>query len=658
MIILRKIIYEDFSDFKPSEFPYDHEHSALGEYHHNMPKGYRGNFYDPISLHQWRGLGGSWLITEAFGKYYLEQNRGDFATGHFADVSAILVHNKMLYAGYDASFYMTLLEANKPCGLTFNYIHNRIYDAVVFDGTKVKVYHKNQENETVYFEQDLRMESLDEYKISFKLDDKFVLYVDDKMICQCDIKFIPSRVAFIGKSPARFRCLSVLMSEQEYQCHLANEQKELERVNAKKAEYAPIELIKKISLNGSGAGRQFRFGYLEDGRPVMLFAQHQKRMYRDAFARLSCLTAFDMDGNMLWQIGKPNREENGPISCDLPFQIVDINNDGKMEVIFAFDFHVYIASLADGKILSQMKTPYVKGDELVGDYPYDYLNPDGMRVADFEGLGYKGDFILKDRYKNVWAYRASDFKLLWRYHHKNTGHFPYIYDFDNDGKDEMLVGYDMVKDGNILWSLPINSDHTDEIIYAASKENGIKHLYLASGNEGFNIVNTDGTFYKMNTVGHAQRISVAPYRGLNELDCAVTSFWGADMIVYLFDGDGNLISQREMQGNGNLVSPVMYDGCHTLILTNTSPSLGGLLDGNLDTVVDFPDDGHPTLATEVVDIDGDGVDEILTFDLDSLWIYKASKYITGPVYPKYPDNVFSNYRGEYLLKYNSKSKKD
>lgn len=52
-------------------------------------------------------------------------------------------------------------------------------------------------------------------------------------------------------------------------------------------------------------------------------------MYRDSFARLSCLTAFDIDGNILWQIGRPNKEENGPISCDLPFQIADINNDGK-----------------------------------------------------------------------------------------------------------------------------------------------------------------------------------------------------------------------------------------------------------------------------------------------------------------------------------------
>lgn len=41
---MHNIILEDFSDFKPSEFPYDHEHSALGEYHHLMPKGYRGIF--------------------------------------------------------------------------------------------------------------------------------------------------------------------------------------------------------------------------------------------------------------------------------------------------------------------------------------------------------------------------------------------------------------------------------------------------------------------------------------------------------------------------------------------------------------------------------------------------------------------------------------
>lgn len=646
------IIHEDFTDFSQQEFPYDKEHSALGEYHYIKHKGYTGSFYDPISLHKWRGLGGSWLFTNSFGKYYLEQNRGDFADGHFKDVSTILTHKEVLYAKYDLSFYMTLLETNKPCGICFNYIHNRLYDALTFDGTYLYLYHKDQDKITYYLMQEFKMESLEEYFIEFKWNDTFDLYLNGKLIFKTKIDFIKSKVSFIGKSPARFRELNLSMTEENYNIHLHGKQLELEMSLKKEEKYPKIELIHKIDLKGHGSGRQLRISYL-DGRPVFLFAQHQKRMYRDAFARLSCLTLFDYDGNILWRIGTSNKEENGPISCDLPFQIADINNDGKEEVIFSMDFYVYILDLKTGKVLSKMKTPYVKNDSLVGDYPYDYLNPDGMRVADFEGLGYKGDFILKDRYNNVWAYRASDFKLLFRYNHKNTGHFPYIYDFNNDGYDEMFVGYDMTQNGKVLWSLDMNSDHTDEIICASYKKGEEKRLYLASGNEGFNIVNLDGTIFKHNNVGHAQRISLAPYRGKNSLDVCVTSFWGADMIVYLFDGEGNKLCEKELESNGNLVSPVLYDGIHTLILTNASSTDGGLLDDTLDRVVKFPFDNHPTLTAEVYDIDKDGVDEILTFDMDYLYIYKASKYKTGPIYHKYPDNSFSNYRGEYLLKYDS-----
>ena len=58
---------------------------------------------------------------------------------------------------------------------------------------------------------------------------------------------------------------------------------------------------------------------------------------------------------------------------------------------------------------------------------------------------------------------------------------------------------------------------------------------------------------------------------------------------------------------------------------------------------------HPNLSCEVYDIDSDGIDEILCWDLESLWIYKASEF-TKPkkTYKKYPD-MFSNYRGEYLI---------
>lgn len=650
--MMKRIINEDFSDFPLEEFPFDKDHSALGEYHYYLPKGYTGNFYDPISLHQWRNLGGSWMVTEEDGKYYMEQNRGDNTSGHFKDVSAILVHKEELYSTYELEVEIRLFETKNECGVCFNYIHNRHYHALVLDGTYIKLIRKNDSIKEVLWEMPYSVNSFKTSKLSLKFGTNLAIYLDDDLLTTRDIPFISkTKVALIGKSACRFSNLFLDMTDDNYKIQILKKDEEEKRLAKKQANYANIEVIKKINLAHFGSGRQLRIGRLSDGRVVFILAQHQKRMYRDAFARLSSLTAFDINGQVLWQVGHPhNVVENTLISCDLPFQIADVNGDGIDEVIYARDFYVYIAALETGAILAKMETPRVKDDPLFKDYPYDNLNPDGLRVADFEGVGYKGNFILKDRYHNVFVYRASDFKLLWRYNHKNTGHFPYIYDFNQDGKDEMLVGYDMVSsDGKILWSLPINSDHTDEIIFAKTN-NDEARFYLASGNEGFNIVNSDGTIFKHNDVGHAQRISISSYdKTKDDLQVAVTSFWGADHLVYLFDSFGNKLKEKELLGNGNLVSPVAYDGENELILMNTSKD-GGLFDANLDPVVLFPCDGHPEICSEVYDIDGDGVDEIITWDLKEMWIYKASMFKVGTDYEKYPDDGFSNYRGEFLIK--------
>ena len=65
------LIKEDFTDLDLNEFPYDRGHTALGEYHYLKQPGKYGNWYDPISLHQWRSLDGSWLVTSQNGKRYL-----------------------------------------------------------------------------------------------------------------------------------------------------------------------------------------------------------------------------------------------------------------------------------------------------------------------------------------------------------------------------------------------------------------------------------------------------------------------------------------------------------------------------------------------------------------------------------------------------------
>lgn len=649
---MRHYLYqEDFTDFELGEFPYDKGHSALGEYHYIKPYGYTGNWYDPISLHQWRSLDGSWLITSDGDKRYLEQNRGDNCSGHFSSVSAILVLKENIYAAYTMSFNIRLFSLQKPCGMVFNYISSRDYCSVSINNNRIEVYQRKQEEVKILGSYFYDFDDLTDYKLEVHVtDDKVIVRLEDKEIIQVENGFIASKCGVIGKCACRFSSIMVYQSDEEYKSHLIAKEKYLEVLKNKRSEYSKLEVIYLINLKNFGSGRQLRIANC-DGEIIFVIAQHQKRMIRDSFAHLSCLTCFNLLGDVLWQIGEPNNsDDNTLISCDLPFQIADINNDGKLEVIYSMDFEVRIIDAYTGKLIKKMPTPVVSKDPLVGDYPYHRLNVDAIRVADFRGLGYKGDFIIKDRYKNVWAY-TNDFELFWRYNHKNTGHFPFIYDFNNDGKDEMYVGYDYVSsDGEIIWSLPINSDHTDEILYLKTSEDREKRLYLASGNEGFNIVNMDGTIYKSIPVGHAQRISMADYNPYSKgLDICVTSFWGADGIIYMFDYDGNLQKTREMLGNGNVITPVNYDGKHTLILANSS-SCGGLLDYELDTVVEFPDDGHPTLCCEVYDVDGDGVDEIICFDQYQMWIYKASKYVTGNEYEKYDDNAFSNYRGEFLIK--------
>lgn len=648
---MKILFHEDFKDLELAEFPYDRGHTALGEYHYLKQKGTYGNWFDPISLHQWRSMDGSWLVTSRNSKRYLEQNRGDNSTGAFKNVYCCLVHKERLYAAFELEFNLRLFELKEYCGMAFSYITSRNYYAIAMNGKRISLYRRYQEDFTEFCGMDLEFDDLKTYNIRIALDsNETIVYLDGIKILQTkSLLKLGASIACVAKSACRYSDIIVSMQDEEYQLHLKSKQLEEKRISEKRAIYPKLKCIHKIDLKNFGTGRQLRIAMV-NGKPIYAMAQHQKRMIRDSFARLSCLTVFDENGIILWQAGEANNDiDHTLISCDLPFQVADINNDGILEIIYSMDFEVIIADLCSGKVISRMPTPIVANDEKVKNEPFYRLNVDAIRVADFEGLGYKGNFIIKDRYQNVWAYNHN-MELMWRYNHKNTGHFPYIYDFDHDGKDEMFVGYDLIDhDGTMLFSLPMNSDHTDEIIYARLHPDHPKRLILASGNEGMNIVNLDGTIFKHNEIGHAQRISVAKYiNNMDGLQICATAFWGSDGIVCMYDCDGNLLSEMEQKSNGNVITPVNYDGEHILILLHSGDD-GGLMDGTLDKVVLFPKDGHPTLCCEVYDIDDDGIDEILCWNQNEMWIYKAERFSSPTLYEKYPDEGFSNYRGEYLL---------
>ena len=69
------LVQEDFRDFPIGEFPYDRDHSAMGEYQYIPDTGRSGRWYDPVCNHTYNGTGPSWIITEQDGIHSTESMR-------------------------------------------------------------------------------------------------------------------------------------------------------------------------------------------------------------------------------------------------------------------------------------------------------------------------------------------------------------------------------------------------------------------------------------------------------------------------------------------------------------------------------------------------------------------------------------------------------
>ena len=79
--MVKTVADENFSDFPLGAFPYDKEHSAMGEYHYYPEEGYKGNWLDPIT--NWNYKGPTWLVTSPFmsNVHVMEQMRVQYDAG-------------------------------------------------------------------------------------------------------------------------------------------------------------------------------------------------------------------------------------------------------------------------------------------------------------------------------------------------------------------------------------------------------------------------------------------------------------------------------------------------------------------------------------------------------------------------------------------------
>lgn len=654
---------ENFRDFAIGEFPYDAEHTATGEYHYIVEKGYRGNWVDQVCNYSYNGTGPSWIITELDGNHYMEAMRIEKNRPH--RMFPTLETGEHLWRNYRMTAKLQRLSQKGMAGIAF--CMNNSIDTLVFllrDKDKAELHYRHKEEIIVLAETRFLHDCDTLYTMSVDCNGKTVdCFVDGKQVLQVETELAErgGKIGITADCPTRFTDVSAKASEAEWEALSERKRLACEREQAEILSHPKMKLWKKIDLKDFGTSRQIRFGHLTGTEQwYVVLAQMQKRVSRDAYGFISCLTAIDLEGNILWQLGEAsgNSRMLGKVSADMPFQVYDIDGDGRDEVIVGRNFEIQILDGATGKIKKAVKTPFSDEEDsrIIGvpfnTYAFERINPDGIRICNFRGKKKPADILIKDRYSRVYAL-DEELNLLWKYcSDKNTGHCPLPADINGDGRDEVLVGYNMLDaDGRKLWTYPITEDHTDEIVMGKFRGDGKGYFACVSGTQGFFIGDFQGNIVARDRIGHAQRVSVANYcRDRKGFEIAVTNFWGHQGVIYLYDADGQPIWEMENEMNGNLITPVNWDGTGVeMILTNADPKKGGLLTGEGIRGVEFPDDGHPTLCCEAMDLFGDEREELVCWDYQSMYIYTQEDNPRPQNYHpvKFPSYNASNYRGEY-----------
>lgn len=553
---------------------------------------------------------------------------------------ASLVAGDPEWKDYTVEALVRPLAFDGVCGLGFRYQNNRSYYLFGFTGGDTIQLQLQNPFSKIF--RNTEWEIIQKAEFPYTSDRYYALkvenegstircYVDGKKVLETtSAKFPGGGIALAGNVPVRFQKVLVHAPAAKKQAILSSIHSREAEERRLQAENPKVKLLKKFEVKGFSCASNCRFGDLDgDGLPEMLLVQNIQTILRDAFDGTSCMTAVKMDGTVLWQSGKPD-PRNGWLTNDTPVQIHDVDGDGQAEVVCIRDFQIQILDGRTGKIKHKTWTP--KSPKLPtnlpiqGQVPYDRVFGDSLFFVNVSGNKNRQDILIKDRYWNFWIYN-NKLELLWK-GAGQTGHCPYP--IDVNGYDRIAVGYAMWDHtGKQLWTHDLDlHDHADSIAVVNLTENPNAPLrcYYTGSDEGFIICDAaTGNIVKHLMIGHAQNSSVGKYRpDLPGRQFMTINFHSNVGIMYLFDADGNILHSGELVHNGSKLLPVNWlcNG-QEFALLSTDPKYGGMLDGHFRRVVMFPDDGHPDLAYYVLDVNGDGRDEIVTWGDDSVWIYGA-----------------------------------
>ena len=600
--------------------------AALTEYHYLPEAGTKGNWV--VSCY---GTGGgmdkAWHVkTDQSSKNMCQTYLNKSARTH-----PMVIAGDSLWQNYKLNVQFQPENDSQYSGIAFRYRNDRCFYFFGIKNSKVYISLFNEhssninENEKILTEQPFTFTPgqiliaeviVNGNSIEAKLNNDITLKVTDNT-------YPKGKIGLVSNARACYKSVEVLTTKTDKA--LYEKSKTGYEQEALKLQAANPKMVvwKKIKTEGFGVGRNLRFGDLNGDKQIDVLVGQVLHYGKADQHELSCITAMTFDGEILWQTGKPDPEKNH-LTNDVPFQIHDIDHDGKNEVIYCMSFEIIVADGATGKIKYKAPTPKTK----IKNDMFPQILGDCLFFFDASGKGYDSEILIKDRYANFWVMN-NKLKILWEGSCK-TGHYPYAYDVDNDGKDELAIGYSLYdNDGKLLWSLDKKiEDHGDGVSIVDYDENPQTEpvIMFASSDAGYVRADLKGNILKRYYIGHVQNPAIANFRSDKPgLETVTINFWGNQGIIHFYDSDGNIYQDFEPNQFGSMCLPLNWTGNgEEFFVHNPNINEGGVFDGWGRKVLVFPNDGHPDLCNAVLDITGDSRDEIVVWNPNDIWVYTQS----------------------------------
>ncbi|MBQ7793361.1 MAG: S-layer homology domain-containing protein, partial [Clostridia bacterium] len=363
-----------------------------------------------------------------------------------------------------------------------------------------------------------------------------------------------------------------------------------------------LQLLNRIDVSVCGKGCHLRLGDINgDGRLEIVLLQPDSGFDERYFPHsVKCATAFNLEGEILWQVGTPDLETDFSTDCELPSQIFDIDNDGNNELLYIADGELIVLDGMNG-------TPKKK-------YPLPAPDAhDAIIIADLEGKGYPQNIILKNRFHQLWA-MDSNFNVMWTYK-GNIGHFPWPYDINGDGRDELICGYSVLGgEGEVLWTIPETSGHARYIWVGDLYQQGEDNRTIAVLGDRLTMLTTDGEVLWQTDVPCSD---AAIGNILPSLHGAQVCLAGEGLAM--LDCNGSFLASADTRSSRiSTVHNIDKSGRDMLLCYNSS-SPATLCDSELNPVYTFAYEDKIVWA----DLIGDGIADIILLTGDRIEIYSA-----------------------------------